>query len=252
MGKNARIRKEKRVQEKKVVKEYIEARVKNANPFFKIWAKWQFWTYIAVLLLIVFFPFYNQLNKDRAMYKDNFAIFHTSMGDISVELYKDDAPNTVNNFVKLSKQGFYDGLLFHRVIKGFMIQGGDPKGDGTGGPGYTFADEINDHKIVAGTLAMANSGADTNGSQFFIVTEQSQSHLDGKHTVFGKVVSGLDLAVKISEVATDSNDKPLEDVKINSIEIQSNKSIGGSENAGAESGTAPLSGNSIPITASEE
>lgn len=223
MGKKARLRKDKRVSEEKVIKEHIEAKVRSLNPFYLIWTKWQFWAYVVVIVLIILFPFYNKVTKERAMNKDNVAVFHTTMGDITVELYKTDAPNTVNNFVKLSSQGFYDGLLFHRVIKSFMIQGGDPKGDGTGGPGYQFDDEPTDHKIVAGTLAMANSGPNTNGSQFFIVTEQAQTHLDGKYNVFGKVLSGLDIAVKISEVAVDGNDKPIEDVKINSIEIQSRK-----------------------------
>jgi cyclophilin family peptidyl-prolyl cis-trans isomerase len=142
------------------------------------------------------------------------------MGDISIELYAKDAPKTVENFEKLSKDKFYNGLLWHRVIKGFMIQGGDPKGDGTGGPGYQFEDEINDHKIVAGTVAMANSGPNTNGSQFFIVTEQPQPQLDGKHTVFGKVLTGMDIVRAIGEAPTNSDDKPLSDITINSIEIK--------------------------------
>ncbi len=147
------------------------------------------------------------------------AILHTSMGDITVEFFADDAPKTVSNFVKLSKKGFYDGLIFHRVIKEFMIQGGCPQGTGTGGPGYTFEDEFNDHKIVAGTLAMANSGPNTNGSQFFIVTESPQSHLDGKHTAFGQVEKGMDVVKKIAAVKTGPMDRPLEPVTIESVEI---------------------------------
>lgn len=223
MGKNARIRKQKITEQQKEIKALIKQKAEHSNPFYKIWAKWQFWVYVLAVALIIFNPFYNLMMKEYKMNSDNFAIFHTSMGDISVELYKQDAPNTVANFVKLSKQGFYNGLTFHRVIKGFMIQGGDPKGDGTGGPGYQFADEINSHKIVKGSLAMANAGANTNGSQFYIVTEEDQPSLDGKYTNFGQVVSGLDIAVKISEVATDSNDKPVDAVIINSIEIQSKK-----------------------------
>ncbi len=147
------------------------------------------------------------------------AIIHTSMGDIELKLYKDDAPRTVANLVTLAKQGFYDGVTFHRVIKDFMIQGGCPKGDGTGGPGYSFEDEINDHKIVAGTLAMANSGRNTNGSQFFIVTEKPQPGLDGGHTAFGEVTEGMGVVRRIAAVPTGARDKPLAPVTITSIEI---------------------------------
>ena len=115
---------------------------------------------------------------------------HTNHGPIEFELFDEDAPKTVENFVKLSGDGYYDGLVFHRVIKDFMIQGGCPHGTGTGGPGYEFEDEINDHKIVRGALAMANRGPNTNGSQFFIVTTDAAPWLDGKHTVFGHVASG--------------------------------------------------------------
>ena len=157
----------------------------------------------------------DQVSKETA----EAAIIHTSMGDIKVKLYKDDAPKTVANFVKLSTEGFYDNLTFHRVIKAFMIQTGCPKGDGTGGPGYTFEDEFNDHKIVPGTLAMANSGPDTNGSQFFIVTERPQPHLDGKHTAFGEVTDGMDVVRKIAAVPTGAMDKPLKPVTMESIEV---------------------------------
>ncbi len=111
----------------------------------------------------------------------------TTEGPIVFELFDEDAPKTVENFRKLAGEGFYDGLTFHRVIKDFMIQGGCPQGTGTGGPGYTFEDEINPHKIVRGALAMANAGPNTNGSQFFIVTADACPWLDGKHTVFGQV-----------------------------------------------------------------
>ena len=115
------------------------------------------------------------------------ATLHTNAGPITVSFFDDDAPKTVENFRKLAADGFYDGLIFHRVIKDFMIQGGDPEGTGTGGPGYTFEDEFNDHKVVRGALAMANAGPNTNGSQFFIVTTDAAPWLDGKHTVFGEV-----------------------------------------------------------------
>ncbi len=154
------------------------------------------------------------------------AIIKTNYGDISVKFYGEDSPNTVENFLKLAKSGFYDGTKFHRVIKDFMIQGGDPlsKGTdtslyGTGGPGYQFADEFNSRKLVAGSLAMANSGPNTNGSQFFIVTAAETPWLDGRHTNFGEVVSGLEVVKKIEAVATGANDRPLEDVVVNSVEL---------------------------------
>ncbi len=153
------------------------------------------------------------------------AVITTDYGDIKLELYSDAAPKTTANFVSLIQKGFYNGLKFHRVISDFMIQGGDPKGDGTGGPGYTFEDEINpwslglsedaikaleiegykythnlnSHKVIAGALAMANAGPNTNGSQFFIVTDQNQPHLDGRHTVFGRVIEGMDVVRKIQQ-----------------------------------------------------
>ena len=127
------------------------------------------------------------------------ATLHTNKGAIAVELFDDDAPKTVENFKKLAADGFYDGVIFHRVIPDFMIQGGDPTGTGTGGPGYTFEDEFNDHKVERGALAMANSGPNTNGSQFFIVTADACPWLDGKHTVFGRVTDGMDAVDAISE-----------------------------------------------------
>jgi len=128
---------------------------------------------------------------------------HTNHGPVAVELFDEDAPKTVENFLKLSRDGFYDGLTFHRIIKDFMIQGGCPLGTGTGGPGYTFEDEINPHKVVKGALAMANAGPNTNGSQFFIVTADACPWLDGKHTVFGEVSSGMDVVDKLEGVPTD-------------------------------------------------
>ena len=130
------------------------------------------------------------------------AILHTNAGPITVSFFDDDAPKTVENFRKLAADGFYDGLIFHRVIKDFMIQGGDPEGTGTGGPGYTFEDEFNDHKVVRGALAMANAGPNTNGSQFFIVTTDAAPWLDGKHTVFGEVTSGMDAVDAIEGTET--------------------------------------------------
>ena len=143
----------------------------------------------------------------------------TSEGPITIELFDADAPKTVQNFKDLAGKGFYDGLIFHRVIKDFMIQGGCPQGTGTGGPGYTFEDEFNDHKIVRGALAMANAGPNTNGSQFFLVTTPEASWLDGKHTVFGQITEGLDVVDKIEAQPTDGRDRPKDDIKIESLTI---------------------------------
>jgi peptidyl-prolyl cis-trans isomerase B (cyclophilin B) len=143
----------------------------------------------------------------------------TNHGTIELELFDDDAPKTVENFRTLAGQGFYDGLVFHRVIPDFMIQGGDPRGDGTGGPGYTFEDEFNQHGVVRGVLAMANAGPNTNGSQFFIVTTESAPWLDGKHTVFGRVTSGMDVVDRISELPRDARDRPRQDARIDRITV---------------------------------
>jgi cyclophilin family peptidyl-prolyl cis-trans isomerase len=147
------------------------------------------------------------------------ATMQTNHGAIELELYPDDAPKTVDNFVKLARDGFYDGVIFHRVIPDFMIQGGDPTGTGSGGPGYSFEDEFNEHKVERGALAMANAGPNTNGSQFFIVTTDAAPWLDGKHTVFGRVMSGMDVADKISELPRDARDKPQDDVVIESVSV---------------------------------
>ena len=149
------------------------------------------------------------------------ATLHTSEGPIEIELYPNEAPKTVENFTKLAGDGFYDGLIFHRVIPDFMIQGGCPEGSGTGGPGYQFEDEFNEHKVERGALAMANAGPNTNGSQFFIVTTEAASWLDGKHTVFGKVTSGQDVADRISKVDRDGRDKPKTPVTIDRVELSS-------------------------------
>jgi peptidyl-prolyl cis-trans isomerase B (cyclophilin B) len=145
------------------------------------------------------------------------ATLHTSHGTVELELFPDDAPKTVENFTKLARDGFYDGVIFHRVIPDFMIQGGDPTGTGSGGPGYSFEDEFNDHKVERGALAMANAGPNTNGSQFFIVTTESAPWLDGKHTVFGRVSNGMDVADRISQLPRDASDRPREDVVIERI-----------------------------------
>jgi cyclophilin family peptidyl-prolyl cis-trans isomerase len=147
------------------------------------------------------------------------ATLHTNAGPITVEFFDEDAPKTVENFRKLSEDGFYDGLVFHRVIQDFMIQGGCPEGTGTGGPGYTFEDEFNDHKIVRGALAMANAGPNTNGSQFFIVTTAEAPWLDGKHTVFGEVTGGMDAVDAIEATPTGAGDRPVEPQVIERVEL---------------------------------
>ena len=148
------------------------------------------------------------------------ATIETNHGVIELELFSDDAPETVGNFTKLAGEGFYDGLIFHRVIPDFMIQGGCPQGTGTGGPGYTFEDEINAHKVARGALAMANAGPNTNGSQFFIVTAEEAPWLDGKHTVFGDVTGGMDVVDRIGSTQTDARDRPVEPIGIASVEFE--------------------------------
>jgi peptidyl-prolyl cis-trans isomerase B (cyclophilin B) len=147
------------------------------------------------------------------------ATLHTNAGPITVELFDEDAPKTVANFRKLAGDGFYDGLIFHRVIRDFMIQGGCPEGTGTGGPGYTFEDEFNENKVVRGALAMANAGPNTNGSQFFIVTTEAAPWLDGKHTVFGRVTDGMDAVDAIEGTPTGAGDAPVERQVIERVEL---------------------------------
>lgn len=170
-------------------------------------------------------------NIDPNSFKDltgqyKFATLKTNKGDIKVSFYADKSPKTVNNFLNLAQLGFYNSTKFHRVIKDFMIQGGDPNSkdddrsnDGTGGPGYAFEDEFNDHKLVRGSLAMANAGPNTNGSQFFIVTAESTPWLDGHHTDFGEVVSGMDVVFEIEAAEKDQRDNPNDPIIINSIEL---------------------------------
>ncbi|MDD5528117.1 MAG: peptidylprolyl isomerase [Patescibacteria group bacterium] len=154
------------------------------------------------------------------------AILHTNLGDIQVEFYGAESPNTVDNFLKLAQEGFYDGTKFHRIIPNFMIQGGDPNSkdndwsnDGMGGPGYQFADEFNNEKLVRGSLAMANSGPNTNGSQFFIVTAPATPWLDGKHVNFGRVVKGMEVVSKIEALPVNENDHPTTDATIETVEL---------------------------------
>ena len=147
-------------------------------------------------------------------------IMTTNHGPIAFEMFDEDAPKTVANFRKLSEDGFYDGLAFHRIIRDFMIQGGCPEGTGTGGPGYTFEDEFNQHKVIRGALAMANAGPNTNGSQFFIVTTDAAPWLDGKHTVFGRVTSGMEVVDALEGLLTDARDRPSEPAVIEKVEFE--------------------------------
>ena len=147
------------------------------------------------------------------------ATMQTNHGTIRIELLPEHAPETVKSFEDLARKGFYDGGTFHRVIEDFMIQGGCPRGDGTGGPGYTFDDEPNDLSVERGALAMANSGPDTNGSQFFIVTADACPWLDGLHTVFGRVTSGMDVVDAIGNAATDGRDRPVDEIRIESVAV---------------------------------
>jgi len=148
------------------------------------------------------------------------ATMKTNKGEITISLFDEEAPKTVANFKQLAGQGFYDGLIFHRVIKDFMVQGGCPLGTGTGDPGYKFEDEFNEHKVVRGALAMANAGPNTNGSQFFIVTTEAAPWLDGKHTVFGEVTTGMDVVDAIEASDTDARDKPVQDAKIEALVVE--------------------------------
>lgn len=273
MGKNQRIRKEKKIEEIKRLKEEIKARRESGSFWSRFWVKPVFWIYTVCLVALITYPFVGQYIKISELRTHDEAVIHTSMGEITVKLYNTDAPITADNFIQLARKNYYDSTTFHRIIKDFMIQGGDPKGDGTGGEaavggylkdeinadylglnnitvseasylkglyedseltsnaditlkqfyeskGYTYNTKLHSHKMVRGSVAMANSGPDTNGSQFFIVTGESEPHLDGKHTVFGEVESGMDIVDKISEVNVDNDGKPTSAVTINSIEIK--------------------------------
>ena len=184
-----------------------------------------------LVVSIVGLLFLNQSNLTSNIMDDNTnnnlpnytATIKTNMGDIEIDLFEKETPKTVENFVKLSKEGFYNGLIFHRVVNGFVIQGGDPEGTGRGGPGYQFDDEITERKYTKYSLGMANAGPNTNGSQFFItvgsIQDANLKNLDGNYTLFGVVTSGKDVVDKIAVVNVDENDKPLTPVKMESITI---------------------------------
>jgi len=166
------------------------------------------------------------INFKNLIAEYNGVVMKTNLGDIKIKFYNEESPDTVNNFLNLANMDFYDGIKFHRVIKDFMIQCGDPNSkddnwadDGIGGPGYKFQDEFNEIGLVKGSVAMANSGPNTNGSQFFIVTADSVPWLDGKHTNFGLVVDGMDIVNSIESTETDQRDHPMADVVIEDIEL---------------------------------
>ena len=223
MGKRAKLKREKIQEEKKERKQIVEKNYREKNPWIYFWRRVDFWIIAVAVLAVCVYPFiptkYLPKYETEQKQKGTHAILNTSMGDIELAFYGADAPKTVANFEKLANEGFYSNMIWHRVIKDFVIQTGDPSGDGTGGPGYQFDDEINNHKFVVGTVGMANSGANTNGSQFFIIVGKDQSSLDGKYTAFGYVVRGMDVAELIAQTPTDENDKPLTDIKLNSIQI---------------------------------
>lgn len=165
-----------------------------------------------------------QMNEPPEMQIDMnheyFATLETNLGNIKIKFFPKEAPKTVNNFVVLGRKGFYDGTIFHRVIDGFMIQGGDPEGTGIGGPGYQFEDEKNSLRHTKGKISMANAGPNTNGSQFFIVIAQETPWLDGMHTIFGEVVEGIETVDKIALIETDPQDRPVTEIKLNKVTIE--------------------------------
>ena len=245
MGKRAQKRRKKTEEVKKERKVVLKKIAEDKDLFTSFHKRVDFWVYSFCLIAFISYFFiqaYLAPKGDRA-------IIATSKGDIEVELYPESAPKTVENFIGLANEGFFEEMIWHRVIDGFMIQSGDPTGEGNGGNsiyGDYFEDEINpsgfgmtdeaieqlqekgynydfnleSHPVEAGSLAMANSGPNTNLSQFFIVTEKDQPHLSGQHTVFGKVISGLDIAQAISKVEVNEEDKPLEPVYINNVTIK--------------------------------
>lgn len=244
MSTRQRLRKQQKVEDKKTVLRELRAQ-RNLYRVAFPWKKmiWAIGSTLLIIALVWFIPKSIIWIKDMSTItgefgsikrqefdESKFATIVTSEGDVKVELFNNSAPQTVANFVVLAKKDFYDGVKFHRVIKDFMIQTGDPlskdadpANDGTGGPGYSFADEItpDSPKLIKGTLAMANSGVNTNGSQFFIVTAEATTWLDGKHTPFGRVVFGMDIVDKIGTTKTDATDRPSTDIIVKDIIITS-------------------------------
>lgn len=234
MGKRERLKKQQRIKNKTEAEKEVQKRKKDRKK--KIAKKILVWILLpASIIVFVIGMWMVAHKKPKIEVKNPIAIMATDFGDIRLELYKDKAPKTVENFIGLSEKGYYNGRIFHRVIKDFMIQAGDSNCDwddpnippagicGTGGEslwGEPFEDEINDVKIDRGILAMANSGPNTNGSQFFIVTEKPQPQLDGKHTAFGKVIEGMEVVQKIATAETVSGDRPKENVKIKEVRVE--------------------------------
>lgn len=220
MGKKAQIKRLNKEEEAKTKKEVIAKNYYSKNPWALFWKRTSFYVVVLCFLAIMAYPILRAQGYLGGSTGDG-AVLHTSMGDIEISFYKDDAPNTVKNFQKLTKQEFYKNMLWHRIIKGFVIQTGDPNGDGTGGPGYQFNDEISKRQFKEGVLGMANAGENTNGSQFFIVNgPTAEESLDGKYTAFAEVTKGMDVVQKISAVEVDENDKPLEPVYLISTKLK--------------------------------
>ena len=229
MGKSQRLKEKRMAEEGKTL---LEKRGKNKKTK-KLLAVFCFLCLAFLIGYMAIDSFSNKEAKDEDSQKpaeessEKIFVLETNLGIIKIKMFSDAAPKTVENFEKLAGEGFYDGVRFHRVIKDFMLQTGDPNSkdndwsnDGTGGPGYAFDDEINDYKIIKGRIAMANSGPNTNGSQFFIVTKEAAPWLDGKHTVFGEVVEGMDVVDKIEGAETNENDHPLKDITISKISLE--------------------------------
>lgn len=215
MGKKQRERKERKLEELAAQKKELEANSKVFEPK-KFFLSAIFIVFAICFIAVVAYPFVYA----KYIPHGKFAILETSEGNIKIELRADKAPKTVNNFVDLARSGFYHDMLWHRVVKQFVIQTGDPTGTGTGGAGRQIDDEISDLNFVAGIVGMANSGANTNDSQFFITTADAQESLNGKYTSFAQVVEGMDVVEKIATVQVDKDEKPVTPVYLNNIIVK--------------------------------
>lgn len=215
MGKNQRERKERKIAELKEKKAELEKNSVEVS-IGKIFKSVAFYVYLICIIAVAFYPFF----YDKYVPHGKYAVLDTSEGEIKIQLYHDKAPKTVDNFIDLAKSGFYNNLIWHRVVKDFVIQTGDPTGTGTGGAGRQIDDEISDLSFVAGTVGMANAGENTNDSQFFITTADVQDSLDGKYTSFARVISGMDVVEKIAAVPTNDDEKPISDVLLNDVKIK--------------------------------
>jgi len=215
MGKKQREKKERKLAELEIRRKEFKNRSSDIDVT-KILKSVAFYIYFICFVAIVAYPLFFQKYIPHGKY----AILDTSLGEIKIELYRDKAPKTVDNFVDLARSGFYKNMIWHRVVKDFVIQTGDPTGTGTGGAGRQIDDEITDLDFISGTVGMANAGENTNDSQFFITTVDVQETLNGKYTSFARVVEGMDVATRISQVEIGEDEKPLSDVLLNDVEIR--------------------------------